>query len=52
MLTENDLQVSIFLTDLGYENISYDQETQKVFFIDTENSIIVDKDKIIEGIEC
>jgi hypothetical protein len=48
MLTENDLNVSIYLMDLGYENISFDEDTQKVFFIDTENSIIADKEKIKE----
>ena len=38
------------MTDLGYENISFDEKTQRVFFIDTENSIVVDKEKIKSGI--
>ena len=49
MLNENNLQVSIYLMDLGYDNISYDEDTQRVFFIDTENSVVVDKQKIMDG---
>lgn len=37
------MEVGIYLTDINLENIAYNEKTDKVFFIDVENSVIVDK---------
>lgn len=49
MLYENELEISIYMLDLGFENIAYNEEKEKVYFIDVENTIIVDKRKIKDG---
>ena len=37
------MEVGIYLTDISFENIAYNQDTDRVYFIDVENSVIVDK---------
>ena len=42
-IQENSMEVGIYLTDISFENIAYNQDTDRVYFIDVENSVIVDK---------
>ena len=42
-LTTNEHNVSLYLLDLGYENVSYDEPSDKIYFIDVEDVLIVDK---------
>lgn len=39
----NSRDFAIYLLDLAVENISYNEENERVFFIDAENVIVVDK---------
>ena len=34
--------ISIYLFDLGYDNISFNRTAQRVYFIDLENLLVVD----------
>ncbi len=43
---ENKSELSLYLLDLNLDNISYNEKSDKVFFIDAENVILVDKQQI------
>jgi hypothetical protein len=45
-LTENKSNISIHLLDLGYENIAYNDASEKAYIIDVENVIPVDRTNI------
>jgi hypothetical protein len=43
---ENSLQIGIYLLDLGFDNISYDEQSERVSFIDLENVVLTDRHEI------
>ena len=45
----NEEEISIYLLDLGLENVAYNEERDKVFFIDAESLLIVDKKQLKQG---
>jgi len=45
-LHENKLQMGIYLLDLGFENISYDEKSDRISFIDVENVVLTDRQEI------
>ncbi|RNA17123.1 deleted in autism 1 [Brachionus plicatilis] len=45
-LEYNKFDIGVYLLDLGLENISYDEQNDKIYFIDAENVFLVDKLKI------
>jgi hypothetical protein len=48
ILNKNDIDVSIYLLDLGLDNIAYNELTDRVFFIDLENVVFVDKASLVD----
>ena len=49
-LEKNDLEISIYLLDLGMSNIAYNEDEDRIIFIDIENVIVADKRQIKMGI--
>jgi hypothetical protein len=49
ILSENDLEIGVYLLDLGLENIAFNEKTDQVVFIDAENVLIADKKQIKTG---
>ena len=45
-LNENKLNISIYLLDLSMENIAFNEQTQRVYFIDVENVLLVDQERM------
>lgn len=48
-MSYNPLELGVYLTDLNLQNIAYNEIDKKVYIIDVENVILVDKKRIREG---
>ena len=49
-LEKNELEISVYLLDLGLPNIAYNEQEDRIIFIDIENVIVADKRQIKIGI--
>ena len=49
-LEKNELEISVYLLDLGLPNISYNEQEDRIIFVDIENVIVADKRQIKIGI--
>ena len=49
-LEKNELEISVYLLDLGLPNIAYNEPEDRITFIDIENVIVADKRQIKKGI--
>jgi len=47
-LDANELDLSVYMLDLSFENVAFNENTERVYFIDTENVVLVDKQLIRE----
>jgi len=47
-LDANELDLAVYMVDLSFENVAFNEKTGRVYFIDTESVVITDKRQIRE----